>query len=200
MAPTVQVGDSILAAKSAYGYTRYSLPFSIPLFQGHIRTVEPQHGDVVVFHMPRDDAFYIKRIVGLPGDRVQMIDGALYLNEKPVQRERIDDLVVTDAAGRSVTARGWRETLPNGVSYVTLDLVDYGYADNTPVYTVPAGRYFMLGDNRDNSTDSRFLANFGYIPFDDIIGRAAIVYASKEPSLKGQPSPVRYERIGQLIR
>ena len=112
----------------------------------------------MVFRLPKDDSIdYIKRVIGLPGDRIQMIDGVLHINGVPVKRERIDDYV-TDEDGVVQRVKRWRETLPNGVSYTTLDLMDNGFYDNTPVYTVPPGDYFMMGDNRDNSTDSRVLS------------------------------------------
>src|SRR5262249_23352573 len=159
MQPTLLIGDYFVAAKYAYGYGRYSIPGAAPLFTGRIFAAQPRYGDVVVFRLPRDPSTeYVKRVVGLPGDRVQMIHGLLHINGAPVNRERIDDFIETDASGRTTRGKQWRETLPNGASYVTLDLVDEGFYDNTDVYTVPSGHYFMMGDNRDNSLDSRVLA------------------------------------------
>src|SRR5205807_5250140 len=159
MKPTLLVGDYIVVSKYAYGYSRFSFPGSSAPFAGRIFAGEPRHGDVVVFRLPRvPSTDYVKRLVGLPGDRIQMIKGALNLNGRPVKRERIEDFVETDASGRTTRGKQWRETLPNGASYVTLDLVDEGFYDNTPVYAVPAGHYFMMGDNRDNSQDSRMLS------------------------------------------
>jgi signal peptidase I len=133
---------------------------------------EPQYGDVVLFRVPRNPtATYIFRVVGMPGDRVQVSGGHLYINDQPVERQRIEDFVETED-GRTSRVKRWRETLPNGVSHDTLDLVESGFYDNTPVYDVPAEHYFVMGDNRDNAADSRVLAQVGYVPAGNIIGRA----------------------------
>src|ERR1700739_1006114 len=151
MQGTLLVGDYLFVSKFSYGYTHYSLPWSPPLFSGRIFGSEPKRGDVVVFRLPKDERTdYVKRVVGLPGDRIQMKEGQLTINDKPVKREPIADYF--GAACGSETPgkikRG-RETLPEGASYETLDCVDNGFLDNTSVYTVPPGHYFMLGDNRD---------------------------------------------------
>ena len=163
-------------SKYSYGYSHYSLPFSPPLFPGRIWASQPNRGDVVVFRLPKDDSTdYIKRVIGLPGDRIQMIDGVLNINGEPVKRERIEDFIESEEGSRTTRVKRWRETLPNGVSYTTLDLVDNGFYDNTPVYHVPAGHFFMMGDNRDNSTDSRVLSQMGYVPVENITGKAYFV-------------------------
>src|SRR5262249_50053161 len=129
--------------------------------------------------LPKGDADLIKRIIGIPGDRVQMIGGVLHLNGEAVKRERLEDVVDTEELpGHAVRVKRWRETLPNSGSFTTLDLFDDGDFDNTEVYTVPPGHYFMMGDNRDGSTDSRDLNEVGYVPFDNIVGRAKIIYFS----------------------
>src|SRR5438874_597599 len=143
MKPTLLIGDYLFVSQYSYGYSHYSLPFSPPLFSGRIFASEPVRGDVVVFRLPKDDSIdYIKRVIGLPGDRIQMIDGLLHINGVAVKRERVGDFV-DDETGRPV--RRWRETLPNGVSYETLDLEDNGYLDNTQEYVVPPGHFFMMG-------------------------------------------------------
>jgi signal peptidase I len=200
MVPTVLSGDYIFVSKSAYGYTHYSLPFSPPLFSGRILAAEPQRGDVVVFRHPKDDSTdYMKRIVGLPGDRIQMIRSVLHINGVPTRRERISDYVDSEG-GRAVKVRRWRETLPNGVSYDTLDVVENGYYDDTPVYAVPAGHYFMMGDNRDNSTDSRVLRSMGYVPFENLIGRVSVIFWSIDKSSDKADPDFRFERIGTPVR
>jgi signal peptidase I len=203
MMPTLVVGDYVFVSKFPYGYSRFSLPFSPPLFSGRIFASEPKRGDVVVFRLPKDQRTdYVKRLVGLPGERIQMKNGELYINDVAAKREALPayagDACGTEQAGK---VKRWRETLPNGVSYETLDCVDNGFLDNTQVYTVPAGQYFMLGDNRDNSTDSRMLSQVGTIPLENLIGRAEIIFFSLAPGEeKGAAATVRSERIGTTVR
>jgi signal peptidase I len=156
--------------------------------------------------LPRDDSTdYIKRVVGLPGDRIQMIDGLLHINGVAVKRERVSDFVDDEIGAR---VRRWRETLPNGVTYETLDLQDNAWLDNTNEYLVPPGRYFMMGDNRDNSTDSRVPAErdgVGYVPFENIVGKAQIIFFSigdMEPAwhIWSWPWSVRWSRLFTIVR
>jgi signal peptidase I len=205
MIPTLLVGDYLFVSKYSYGYTHYSIPFSPQLFTGRIFGQPVDRGDVVVFRLPKDDTTdYIKRVIGLPGDRIQMIDGVLNINGTPVKRERIEDLT-SDEDGAPQTIRRYRETLPNGVTFVTHDLTENGFYDNTQVYTVPPDHYFMMGDNRDNSTDSRVLSAVGYVPYENIIGRAQIIFFSIKDGAHAWevwrwPSTVRWDRLFHLVR
>ena len=202
MRPTLVVGDYVFVSKFAYGYSRYSFPYSSLLPAGRILAAEPAPGDVVVFRVPKDAVDYVKRVVGLPGDRVQMKQGELFINGVAVKREQLADVEgQQDACGAGAQGhvKRWRETLPNGASYETLDCVDNSPLDNTDVYTVPAGTFFALGDNRDNSTDSRTLSQVGYIPLENLIGRASLIFFSRTED-ESAPPHVRIERIGQLVR
>jgi len=205
MKATLLVGDYLFVSKYSYGYSHYSLPLSPPLFSGRIFGTEPQRGDVAVFRLPKDGTTdYIKRVIGLPGDRIQMIDGLLHINGVPVKRERIADFI-DDEDGAAEHVRRWRETLPNGVTYQTLDLQDDGPLDNTEEYLVPPGHYFMMGDNRDNSADSRVASAVGYVPFENLIGKAQIIFFSigdGEPAwhIWSWPSSVRWGRLFTIVR
>jgi signal peptidase I len=203
MIPTFLVGDYFFVSKYAYGYSRYTWPFESAPFPGRIWGSEPARGDVVAFLLPKDHStVYIKRVVGLPGDRIQMKQGLLYINGDPVARERLADFVGEAPCGTDAPAstKRWRETLASGVSYETLDCVDNGYYDNTNVYTVPAGHFFVLGDNRDNSNDSRAGSSFGYVPLENIIGRAAMIFYSRGSDVAGAGSNPRQGRIGRMVR
>jgi signal peptidase I len=196
MAPTFMPGDYVLVSKISYGYGRYSLPLVTDQLSGRIPSGWlPERGDVVVFRVPgKSTADYIKRVVGLPGDRVQMIGGVLNINGVAVPRQRLDENGFVDKAS-ALRGTRYRETLPNGVDYMIVALPKGGYYNNTPVYNVPAGQYFVLGDNRDNSTDSRMLSQIGYIPLENIIGRAKMIFFSID-----NRDGVRWDRMFQAVQ
>ncbi len=201
MLPTLLVGDYLFVSKFSLGYSRHSLPFSLPLFRGRVFERPPKRGDVVVFKLPRDNSTdFIKRVVGLPGDRVQLIDGVLHINDEPVRRERINDFVVQDDAGNVHRVPQYLETMPNGTSYRTLDLVDNGRSDNTRVFTVRPGHFFMMGDNRDNSLDSRFSSGVGQVPAVNLVGRAEFLFFSTDGGARwwefwNWPNATRFTRM-----
>jgi signal peptidase I len=205
MIPTLLVGDYLFVSKYSYGYSRYSFPFGPNLFSGRIWAKEPERGDVVVFKLPRDnETDYIKRVIGLPGDEIQMIHGVLHINGDAIKKERVEDFVMHDPSGRERHMARYMETLPNGVTYPVLDLVNEGIGDNTDVYKVPEGHFFMMGDNRDNSTDSRFLSEVGYVPFENLVGRAQIIFFSIDEDasfwqLWKWPTDVRWSRILEVV-
>ncbi len=201
MLPTLLVGDYLFVSKYSYGYSRYSLPFGVGFFSGRILEGEPERGDVVVFKLPRDNSTdFIKRVVGLPGDRVQLRDGVLYINDEEVRRERVEDFITEDRRGNARAVTQYIETMPNGVRYRTLDLRPSSAADNTRVFTVQAGHYFMMGDNRDNSLDSRFASGVGQVPAENLVGRAEVLFYSTNGKARWWevwrwPSATRFSRL-----
>ena len=183
MMPTLLVGDVFFVSKFSYGYSRYSLPFGLPLFSGRIFFHPPERGDVVVFRSPTDNSTdWIKRLIGLPGDHIQMKNGILYINDQPCPSRRIEDYLYREGSGAIIPLPQYVETLPNGRQHPIIKMGDNGPLDNTPVYDIPPGDYFMLGDNRDNSQDSRVLSAVGYVPAENLIGRAEFIFLSIDGS------------------
>jgi signal peptidase I len=182
MKPTLLVGDYLFVSKYSYGYSRYSLPWGLPLFDGRIFGSEPERGDVIVFKKPSDnETDYIKRLIGLPGDRVQVLEGVLHINGEPVKREKVSDVQDADTfSTRSFEV--YRETLPNGRQHLIWEAGDNDHMDNTGEYVVPEGHYFFMGDNRDNSRDSRVLYDVGYVPAENLVGRAEFLFFSHDDS------------------
>ncbi|HEY3778381.1 MAG TPA: signal peptidase I [Rhizomicrobium sp.] len=216
MENTLLVGDYLFVEKFAYGYSRYSFPFDGPPVSGRAFASSPHRGDVVVFKMPNPNSpdymkDFIKRVIGLPGDRIQMIGGQLHLNGKAIPKVRVADYVTADPPCPMTSDAGpdglyriprYRESLPGGKNYYVLDCMPEGPSDNTPVYIVPPGHYFMMGDNRDNSADSR--ADVGYVPSDDLEGKAVIIFFSLKDSAVWYepwtwPTAIRYNRMFTLI-
>ena len=187
MKSNLLVGDYLFVSKFSYGYSRYSFPFGLIPFDGRFMKLgKPQRGDVVVFRNPADTSVdFIKRVIGLPGDTIQMKDGVLFLNGKVVPKKPLDNFIddeEKDENGEPKVISRYTETLPNGVSYMVLDEIPDNRLDNTDVYTVPEGHYFMMGDNRDNSQDSRVLNYVGYVPEENLVGKAQIVLFSVNPT------------------
>ncbi|CDX18988.1 leader peptidase (signal peptidase I) [Mesorhizobium sp. ORS 3324] len=177
MRPTLLEGDYLFVTKWSYGYSRYSLPFGPNLFSGRIWGSEPKRGDVVVFKFPPDPSVdYIKRVIGLPGDKIQVKDGQLFINGAAVPREKVGQIDNPDITEVDRPVDVYRESLPNGVTYDTLDLTSNSIGDNTREFDVPPGHYFMMGDNRDNSSDSRFTV--GFVPAENLVGRANVIFFS----------------------
>ncbi|MEL7030298.1 MAG: signal peptidase I [Pseudomonadota bacterium] len=207
MIPNLLEGDYLFVSKYAYGYSKHSFPFSAGPISDRVFSSAPKRGDVAVFKTPEDNRTdYIKRVIGLPGDRIQVVRGVLHINGEPIARERMEDYTYTDRYGNVRTAPRYRETLPNGVAYVTREeLGDRGPSDNTSVYVVPQGHYFMMGDNRDNSTDSRVLSRVGYVPHQNLVGRAERLFFSVDGQrarlwqIWKWPFAIRYGRILQSV-
>ncbi len=180
MIPTLLVGDYLFVSKYSYGYSRYSLPFAPNLFSGRLLGRLPERGDVAVFKFPRDNSTdYIKRIVGLPGDRIQVKAGQLYINGALLPRQPVGEFVAEDG-GRSALARRYTESLPNGRLHDILKMQDDGMMNNTPEFRVPDSHVFAMGDNRDNSSDSRVMdsSGVGFVPVQNLVGRAEFIFFS----------------------
>lgn len=184
MRPTLLEGDYIFVSKYSYGYSHYSFPFGshIKAFDGRLAERTPKRGDVAVFRLPRDPKIdYIKRVIGLPGDVVQMMSGELYINDQPVKRKQGKNIAYQDG-GVITWMNTYKETLDNGKRYTTLDMTGMGEVDDTDKITVPEGHYFLMGDNRDNSIDSRYQSEVGFIPKENLIGRAEMILFSIDPA------------------
>jgi signal peptidase I len=187
MVPTLLVGDALIANKHAYGYGKFSSPIGLmPDFAGRVLGALPERGDVVVFRLPRDPATsYVKRLIGLPGDRIQMRHGGLYINGRAVSRRPIG-VYSTDWDGRTWFFTRYLETLPNGREHEILKLADGQPLDDTREFIVPPRSFFMMGDNRDMSLDSRVpseAGGVGFVPEENLIGRAALVLFSRDPAV-----------------
>ena len=201
MMGTLLVGDYYYVSKFSYGFSRFSSPLHVYPEEGRIFGRMPERGDIAVFKLPMDNRTdYIKRVIGLPGDRIQVVNGILHINDDPVLREPEGTFEIEEHPGEVVHVSQFRETLPNGVTYLTLDGTPFGPGDFTEIYTVPEGHFFMMGDNRDNSLDSRFLNEVGFVPFENFVGRAEVRFFSTDGSAAiwqvwRWPSAIRWDRV-----
>lgn len=184
MLPTLEVGDYLFVSKYSYGYSRHSLPLSLPLIPGRIFSNTPERGDVAVFKTPSDNRTdFIKRVIGLPGDKIQMKQGRLYINRNPVKRDRIENYTEITENGLSRSVTRYEQTLPTGRKHEVLEVqLDQGDLDNTGIYIVPSNHFFVMGDNRDNSQDSRITSQVGFVPRDNLVGRAEFLFFSTDGS------------------
>ncbi len=205
MKPTLEIGDYLFVSKFSYGYSKHSLPLSLPLIPGRILFSDPERGDVAVFKLPSDNKTdYIKRIVGLPGDKIQVKYGRLHINGKKVDRRKIKDYLMLGGFGQSRKVTRYIETLPSGKKYEILEVNgDHGGLDNKGPFFVPENKYFAMGDNRDNSQDSR-TDLVGFIPKKNLVGRAEILFFSKNDTARWWeiwkwPSAIRANRFFKKI-
>ena len=204
MKPNLLVGDFIFVSKWSYGYSRHSLPFSIPLIPGKIFEKLPKRGDVAVFKTPYDNKTdYIKRVIGLPGDKIKIINGEILINENLIVRKKMNDFIDVNKQGNINRLRKYKEYFYES-EFDVLDIMDNGVVDNTQLYIVPENHFFVLGDNRDNSQDSRFLNKVGYIPIENLVGKAQYIFFSLENSrfyeIWKWPQSIRYERLMEKIK
>jgi signal peptidase I len=204
MQSTLMIGDYFVASKFTWGLGKYSFPLPVPLGDRILQFSDPKQGDVAVFHNEPTGEDYIKRIIGMPGDKIQMKEGRLYINGTMLEREQIGTGQDTDSNSITAPVILYRETLPNGVVHTIQEVSDDQPLDNTAEYTVPAGHYFMMGDNRDRSADSRVLRQVGYVPATNLIGKAEARFFSIKDNLPPWqvwqwPANVRWDRMFQSV-
>ncbi len=180
MEPTLLIGDRIFVSKLSYGFSKHSFPFSPPIYNKRVLFDNPEYGDLVVFKLPADNRpDYIKRLIGVPGDTIQFVNGEIYLNDKKISREPVNTNYIIRCGQNNLEVKAYRETLPNGVSYVAV-YNKAGTMMNTDKYIVPASHYFFLGDNRDCSKDSRFLSSVGFVSHINLVGKAKMIFFSND--------------------
>ena len=204
MKPNLLVGDFIFVSKYSYGFSKHSLPFSIPLIPKKILSNTPERGDVVVFKTPENNRTdYIKRVIGLPGDKIEIKNGIIFINGSEILRKKLNDFIDTDNKTSNKRVRMYNEYFFNKEINI-LDITDNGIADNTQLFNVPENHFFVMGDNRDNSQDSRFISTVGFIPYENLVGKAQFIFFSLENARFLQiwkwPNSIRYERIFQKIQ
>jgi len=203
MKPNLLVGDFIFVSKWSYGYSKHSLPFSIPIIPKKILSKMPKRGDIVVFKTPQDNRTdYIKRVIGLPGDKIKIVNGKINLNNNIISRKKLNDFLDSDHNSSLKRIRMYKEYF-NDLTFDVLDIFDNGVADNTQLFEVPEDYFFVMGDNRDNSQDSRF-KTVGFIPVDNLVGKARFIFFSLENSrfleIWKWPKAIRGSRIFKKIK
>ncbi len=182
MEPNLLIGDRIFVSKYSYGYSRHSLPFSPKIYNKRIFPKTPKRGDIIVFKTPADNRTdYIKRLIGLPGDTIQISNKELYLNDVKILQEKIENKTNISCGRDFIKANFFKETLPNGISYIATYRSD-GTMINSDKFVVPDNHYFFMGDNRDCSKDSRFLSSVGYVNFNNLVGKAELIFFSNDKS------------------
>ena len=204
MIPTLLIGDFIFVSQYKYGYSKHSLPLSIPLIKGRVLKKMPERGDVVVFKTPNDNKTdYVKTLIGLPGDKIQLKKGELYINDLKVKRNNISNTTMK-VHNNYLNNFDYVEILPNEKKHIIREVKgDTGSNDNTILYTVPENNFFFMGDNRDNSVDSRVLNYVGYVPFENLVGKAEIIFFSIDKNNYGIRNfwkwKIRFDRIGKIL-
>ncbi len=206
MEPNLLVGDRLFVSKYSYGYSRHSLPFSPNFSNKRFLINKPDRGDVIVFKTPYDNRTdYIKRLIGLPGDNIQIINGYFYLNNKKIKRKKINHISKINCGGEIMDVDYYEEELPNGIKYVVANR-QVGTMQNSDLYVVPEDHYFFIGDNRDCSKDSRFLGSVGYVPFNNFVGKARVIFFSSDNNIGSVfkfwnwNNILRYERFFKKIK
>ncbi len=197
MEPNLLVGDRLFVSKYTYGYSKHSFPFSPNLFSGRILYDKPKRGDVIVFKTPADNRTdYIKRLIGLPGDTIQFIDGDVYLNENQILKTKIENLITINCGKFFLNSIAYEEKLPNGKKYIAVYDKNNNF-QNSDKFTVPKDHYFFLGDNRDCSKDSRFLGSVGYVHKDNLVGKARIIFFSSDRQIG---SIFKFWKLDDILR
>jgi len=204
MKPNLLVGDFIFVSKWSYGYSRHSLPFSLPIIPNKIFSKIPNRGDIVVFKTPQDNRTdYIKRVIGLPGDKIKIINGTILINDNLIIKKKVEDFIDINKEGNTKRIRKYIEYFFNNEVEI-IDITDNGIVDNTPLFTVPEDHFFVMGDNRDNSQDSRFMNVVGYIPVENLVGKARFIFFSLENSrffeIWKWPRAIRFNRLMMIIK
>ena len=208
MYPTLVVGDYLFVSKYSYGFSRHSFPLSTPLVPKRIFYSSPKRGDVIVFKTPTDNKTdYIKRLIGLPGDTIKMVENEIFLNGKKIERKKLNDEIYSDTFNRQTRVTRYMETLPGGKNYEVFEMnndVTIYDTNNFQELVVPDNQFYVIGDNRDNSQDSRFIGTVGFIPYENLVGKAQFIFFSLENARFLQiwkwPNSIRYERIFQKIQ